>query len=403
MVSKLIAGTVLLCAMPVLAQKQQVSEARTGSVIGTLTCADTNAPARFAVVTLERVPAEKDEAVKAAPPPKDGEFSMNATATTDLEGHFVLDKVPAGMYFVIGILSGYMGPFAHFDHDDVMAMSEATRKEMLQRIPVVHVEAGQTAQVELRLEHASELSGTVLYDDGSPAIHLRVRLLRKTKTGELASMDGIVIPGFGAQVETDDRGRFRFIGIPPGEYAISAAMRLEKTAFAGLLGGKGLSIDVWGDSGGEVKVYSGSKFRMKEAKTTKVGEGEQIGGLDITIPLAGLHRVQGTLTAKHDGHPLSHGRVSLLFDDDETEAQSTEIDREGNFEFPYVPEGRYRLRASDAEDVELIQKHEFNSNFTEEKPLKKYGQAEMPLLVQGDVSGLELATPDLTETKASPQ
>jgi hypothetical protein len=371
----------------------------TGAVIGQVTCVDTNAPARFAVVTLERVPEENEQTDKANERSQSAGFTMNATATTDLEGRFAMDKVPVGKYFVVGILSGYMGPLSRFDHDDLKKVNEQTRKDMLRLVPAVTVEAGQTAQVAIRLDHASELSGTILYDDGSPAINLRVKLLRKTKTGEIASMDGIMVPGFGAEVATDDRGRYRLIGVPPGEYAISVTMRLEKVAFAGLLGNGGLSISSMGGGSGEVSIYTGNGFRRKQARTTKVGEGEQLGGLDITIALTGLHKVRGTVTAKRDGHTLNKGIVSLVYEEDGQQAQYAEIDRDGNFELPWVPEDRYILRLSGGEDTELIQKHEFNSNFTEEKTVKKYGPAETPLVVQADIPSVDLAAPEISEGK----
>jgi hypothetical protein len=393
-----------LTAALATAQAQTVAkkgEPAIGAVIGQVSCSDINAPARFAAVTLERVPDENEQADREKDHPQDGELGMNATATTDLEGRFAMDKVPVGKYFVVGILSGYMGPLSRFDHDDLKKISQETRKEMLRLIPTVTVEAGQTAQVAIKLDHASELSGTVLYDDGSPAIHLRVKLLRKTKTGEIASMDGIIIPGFGAEVETDDRGRYRLIGVPPGEYAFSVSMRMEKVAFAGLLGNGGLSINSWGSGGGEVSVYSGNVFRKKEAKVTKVGEGEQLGGLDIMIALTGLHKVQGTVTARRDGHPLNKGRVSLAYEDDGKEAQYADIDRDGNFELPYVPEDRYVLRLTGGEDTDMVQRHEFNSNFTEEKTIRKYGATEIPLLVQADLTSADIAAPELNEAKAA--
>jgi len=393
-------AALLAALLPVvLAGQAKKVEAPTGVVTGQVSCSDTNAPARFAVVTLERVPEEKEStAAKAKPNWQDGEVSMNATATTDLEGRFVIDKVPVGRYFVVAILSGYMGPLARFDHDDLKKVSAETRKEMLRLVPTVNVEAGQAAQVAIRLDHASELGGTVLYDDGSPAIHLKVNLLRKTRTGEIVSMDGMMIPGFGSQVDTDDRGRYRIIGVPPGEYSLSASIHLERVAFAGLIGNEGISINSSSDGGGEVSVYSGNKFRRKEAKVTKVGEGEQLGGLDITIPLAGLHRVQGTVTAKRDGHPLNRARVALLYENDGIEAQFADIDGEGNFALPHVPEDRYLLRVTGAQDVEMV--WQSPGTWEEEKTLKKYGQVEMPLLVQADMTSLELAVPELTAAKA---
>jgi len=376
-------------------------ETAAGTVTGTVTCADTNAPARFAVVTLERVPQENAGQIKKMP---DGDM-MNSTATTDLEGRFVIEKVPVGRYFVVGLLPGYMGPLSRFDREDLAKMSSETLKAMLKLVPTVSVEPNQVAQTSLRLDHASELSGTVLYDDGSPAIHLLIHLLHKDKNGEITSVDGLLISGaglFGAETMTDDRGRYAIIGVSPGEYVVSVSMKLDKIALGGVLGG-GLSINLLGSGSGEVRIYSGSKFRLKDAKLIEVGEGEQLGGLDITIPLAGLHQVRGVVTAKRDGHPLNKGQVALLYADDRNPVQYADVDREGYFEFPYVPEDRYILRASGGEDIELIQKHEFNSNFTEEKMLRSYGEVEIPLTVQADISTLELAAPDARVAKTAAQ
>jgi hypothetical protein len=240
-ISRILSVLLLVWAIETPAQSgPKKTEFATGAVTGLVTCADTNAPARFALVTLQKVPGGKTGTKRS----NSDEVEMNATATTDIDGRFVLEKVPVGRYFVVGILSGYMGALSRFDPEDLKKVDETTQKELLKAVPTVQVEANQVAQANVRLEHASELSGTVLYEDGSPAIHLRARLLRKDKDGMLKSMDGMLIPGFGAEVETDDRGHYRLIGVPPGEYSISVSIQMRKTAIGGLLGTDGLSINV---------------------------------------------------------------------------------------------------------------------------------------------------------------
>jgi hypothetical protein len=392
------AALAMAISIPSIAQTAKKIDAATGSVTGIVSCADTNAPARFAVVTLERVPegtAESPEKEHEMPP-------MNATATTDLDGRFVLEKVPVGRYFVIGLLSGYMGPLSRFDREELRQPSADALKQMLQTVPTVSVEMNQVAQVNLRLDHATELSGTVLYDDGSPAIHLPVHLFHKDKNGEITPVDGLLLSSsalFGSENNTDDRGRYSIIGVPPGEFVVSVSMQTTKMEVGGLIG-RGLSFGRSG-GGGQLHIYTGNKFRLKQAKLIKAGEGEQLGGIDITIPLATLHTVKGTVTAKRDGHALSGGTVSLVTADDQTQTQFAEIDQEGHFELPYVAEDRYTLRALGGQDVELIQRHQFNSNYTEAKVLKTYAEAEIPLTVQGDVSSIEIAVPDTPTPKAA--
>src|SRR5580658_2533233 len=129
-------------------------EPATGSVAGTLTCADTNAPARLAVVTLEPVPAD----TPAASGKKKSDARTNATVTSDLDGHFSMEKVAPGRYYVLVMLPGYLNPLVRFDLGQLDAMTEETRKELAATVPVVDVEANQAASVALRLDRAAEIS-----------------------------------------------------------------------------------------------------------------------------------------------------------------------------------------------------------------------------------------------------
>jgi hypothetical protein len=374
------------------------AEAATGTVAGQVSCSDTNAPARFAVVTLQPVPGvQSDE-------DKKHEQAMNATATTDLEGRFFLDKVSVGRYYVVGSLVGYLNPLARFDQEQLQKMTEETRKELAKAVPIVDVEPNQAASVTLRLEHASELSGTVLYDDGSPAVGLQMQLLRKDKDGKLAELNMAAVNGlglFGSTASTDDRGRYRMIGTPAGEYVVRASLPTQKISLGGLFGG-GLSYSVSGEQGAGLSIYFGDTFRKRDAKVTKVGEGEQVGGLDITVPVAGLHTVRGTVTAKRDGHALNRGQVDLLYADDREAVRSVQVDSEGNFALTYVPEDRYILQLKGAGDGEEVEIHPYpDMTVRQNKVVRNYGDAEMPLIVQGDVSGVELAAPDAAAEKVA--
>ncbi len=404
---RLICGSILL-AISTAAFGQGTTkkpESTTGTVSGSVTCADTNAPARFAVVTLERMPEEVSESGK-----KDKqEPTMNPTTTTDMEGRFFLDKVPVGHYYAVGRLAGYLNPLARFSEQQLQKMSDDTRKELAKAVPMVSVGANQGAAVSLRLEHASEISGTVLYDDGSPAVGLEVKLLRKDKEGKLVdlkmgAMNGLGL--FGSTSTTDDRGHYRMIGVPSGDYTVSASLPTQTFSLAGLFGDE--SLTVVSQEGGGLSIYYGDTFRKKNAKIAKVGEGDQVGGLDITIAGNGLHSIRGTAVAKLDGHPVSRAHVELLYADDRELIRTEEIGREnehedGSFEFSYVPAGQYILRLVDAIDTEKIERHEFNSNFTDEKLIHRYDVTELPVTVQADVSGVELAAPETAGTKVAQQ
>jgi hypothetical protein len=174
---------------------------------------------------------------------------------------------------------------------------------------------------------------------------------------------------------------------------------MQRVSLGGLLEGR-TSITVVGNDDSGLDVYFGDTFRKKDAKIAKVGEGEQVGGLDITIATNGLRILRGTVAAKQDGRALGQAHVELLYANDREVVRSVDVhDESGDFEFSYVPDGQYILRLSNAADVEKVEHHEFNSNWTEDKAIRKYGEMELPVMVQGDVSDVELDAPDVAPVK----
>jgi hypothetical protein len=237
-----------------------------------------------------------------------------------------------------------------------MAQTPAKKSGPATGSVIVDVEAGQSKEVTVRLERASQLSGTVFYDDGSPAVELQIQLLRKEKDGKLAdvSSQSIDWPGSnGSHGTTDDRGRYRRIGMAAGEYAVRASLLMEKISVGGLLSG-GESVNFSSQDGEGLSVYSGDVLRKRDAKPAKVGEGDQMSGVDITLAIAGLHTVRGTVTATRDGDALNAGQLNLEYADGGEQARYVHVDQSGNFELVYVPEGKYILRVIAGVDSEQV-------------------------------------------------
>jgi len=65
------------------------------------------------------------------------------------------------------------------------------------------------------------------------------------------------------------------------------------------------------------------------------------------------------------------------------------------FRMPFVPEGNYVIKVKDAEDVRREEISNGPGNMppfhTKETVVQRYGTAEQPLVVTGDVSGVNLA------------
>jgi hypothetical protein len=149
------------------------------------------------------------------------------------------------------------------------------------------------------------------------------------------------------------------------------------------------------------RVCLGNVYRKKDAKTVKVVAGETAAGTNIEIPLSGLHKVSGTVSALADAHSINHGTVRLLYADDRAPARETTLDENGDFEFDYVPEAKYILTVSDARDEEKKNapngKGDQESQTEPSVPVRLYASKEMPINVMNDLGNLNfsllLATP----------
>lgn len=390
-VAALAGSASLLCA------QSSVSRGTT-TVSGHVFFADTNGPARMASVTLQ--PAAAIEALRSDKKPEKAISSQSVQ--TLLDGSFTMTNVEPGTYYVIASAPGYMSPVnALLAAGSGPPQDDATRKKLAMLAPTVTAQANLPASVNVSLERGGAVSGTVLYDDGSPASGIRIELLvrRNDKwTRSPHSMFNEVIPS----ASTDDRGNFRIAGLPAQQYAVEAQLGLQKWIYrTDPQGGTSASsTQVY-----SLSVYSGNHFRMKDAEGFSISLGEERGGEDMEIPVSRLHALRGNITAAHDGHIINGGRVTLLYPDDKSEVDSTEVTRDGEFNFMFVPEGDYILRVTGAADTEYREVP--NAHFTmppthtETTVLRRYGDGEMPIHIAGDMTGVVLSAPELKAQSAA--
>ena len=342
-----------------------------GVVTGIVLCADTGKPARFATVTLSAAPktGEKNDQGDALPAAE--------TTLTDLDGRFRLEAVPPGRYFAFATLEGYLDPVMGLDPAQLIALpSDRDRHQYAidqwkDHLSEVTVTVHRVSDISLEIERAAEISGTVTFDDGTPAIGMRFQLLRKTKKGEMASVGLPLMDTWSIHAVSDGHGHFSLTNLPAGEYAVCTLMPSEAENSA-------------------PRVCLGNTFRKKDAKTVKVQAGETVDGVDIEIPLSGLHTVAGTVTAFADGHSLNHATLRLLYADDREAARETALLEDGSFSLEYVPEGKYILQISGAMDA--VQKvSEPDALAAKPDADIHYADKEIPLIVMDDMSDVNLA------------
>jgi hypothetical protein len=399
---------VLSCAvlvfscLSVAAQEQtapQTAPSVYTTVSGRVTCGDTGHPARFAAVQLipetqQKPPAsdwanvknEKDLAKLIAKGMSDPQKGTGLSAVSALDGSFEMPKVPAGTYFVVAQLKGYLSPLdALTEEDRFKGGADAIKKIQAQAEKIVVQDA--PVRVDVRLERGGSIDGVIRYDDGNPAVGVTPVRMVMQEDGKW-KVDSFN-PGAQQTNTTDDRGHYRISGLAKGKYAVKAELPTMQS-IRGLAG----AFNSHYNMGDALVVYSGGVFREKDIKPIEVVQGEDADGIDIVFPVDSLHVVSGTVTAKTDSHPLNSGWVSLK--DPETKAmlRGTMIEEDGSFKFNYVPEGQYELVTMHAGDTDknapggaFVQK--INPTF-----LKKYQDATIPIDVKGDQTGFTVQVAD---------
>jgi hypothetical protein len=212
---------------------------------------------------------------------------------------------------------------------------------------------------------------------------MHFQLFRKSEKGELATVGLPLMDTWSIRTLSDGHGRFTLTNLPAGEYAVCTLMPTETESAA-------------------PRVCLGNNFRKKESKTVKVQAGEIASGVDIEIPLNGLHTVAGSVTALADGHPLNHATIRLLYADDRDPVRETSLQDDGSFSFDYVPEGKYILQVSSAMDA--VQKASQSGDGVDPPSAKAapdvlYTDKEIPLTVLDDLSDVTIAVSPVAPVK----
>jgi len=282
---------------------------------------------------------------------------------------------------------------------DLQKPDDPLKEKIAKAVPRVTVQANLPAAIDVTLERGAAISGMVIFDDGSAASGLEVhRLVRKKD--EWVPMRSGPFEAY-SLARTDDRGAYRISGLPAQEYLIEVDFSLSQMTYE--FDGHGYT-GTSSSVGYSVPIYSGGRWRKRDAVPFSLVPGEDRAGADIQIPLSQLHTVRGAITAAHDGHVVNSGSVSLLHADDKSQAASTRLTKDDNgFSFSFVPEGDYILRVTGAADIEFEEipnpPHSVPQTRTEEHMLHRYGETDQALHVDGEISELTVTVPELRERR----
>jgi len=198
-----------------------------GVVTGIVFCADTGKPARFATVTLTAAPKAGEKSDENDP------LSAAEISITDLDGRFRIEAVRPGRYYAFATLEGYLDPALALDPDKLKSLSTGVEQhrysieQWKDHLTEVTASRGRISDISMQIERAAEISGTVTYDDASPAIGMHFQLFRKTAKGDLTNVGLPLLDSWTLHAESDGHGRYNLTNLPAGEYAVCTLMPAE--------------------------------------------------------------------------------------------------------------------------------------------------------------------------------
>jgi hypothetical protein len=372
-----------------------------GSISGKVLCADTHTPARGARIMVMAASAfgeGEENGINSGQP---------QMAITALDGSFRVPHMPPGDYFILVFAAGYLSPLdgvmvANTNND--AAQQRSVGALLQEKAPKVSIHGQETARVDIELQRGAILSGRVVYSDGSPAAQLPVLLQKPEPAKSDGKPEELIDAGamLGAMLlrqspNTDDQGHFRISGIPGGRYRLAVTQKFE----ASMNLGEDLMVQLnpGMTKNNQLTIYSGNTLHQKDAKLYELRPGETLDGVEIILPLTGLHSIQGVATGK-DGTPLNFGLLSLSDTADPTINFHANIRAGGEFRFSGIPEGIYEMKITKGGVFENPPPFEFPDEVfsgmqDQFKPIRAFAETKVAVTVQTiDIDDLAVTLAD---------
>ena len=302
------------------------------------------------------------------------ESGLTRFATTDAEGRFLVRDLPAGTFTLhvskTGFVPLYFGQNRPFEQRTTIRLTE-----------------GQRFAADVRLPRAGAITGRIFDRAGEPILGARVQALRRRI---IDGKPGLQVTG--AADTTDDTGAYRLYGLPPGEYYVTAMPRQSEDRSGRLVAGAvmGRSAPIF---------YPGTANRDEALRVTVTMSGET--RADLQLFDVRTSRVSGTVLTSA-GTPAAGAMITLAARDLDFTAGGgeavlpmriqTDAAADGTFELTGVPPGSFLLRVQTRVDISRTIFETENDLLASRINRPAMESALIPLRVDGDVSGLAVAT-----------
>jgi hypothetical protein len=269
--------------------------------------------------------------------------SVLKTITTEDDGRFVFDNVPAGRYRVTVSRRGYTRP------------------------PItVTVTRGAAAPIELPMTAAGAISGRVYNANGQPLGAIEVLAMKAFYPGGRRTLTPV------QSVMTNDLGEYRLFWLAPGRYYVSAVHSKAQGPFRLMFAaGVGIQATTTGisdmllratseadpavspqlsesDADRYAPVFFGGTTDEQSATAIDIRAGTDVDGANIMVAPISPRHVRGVVTDGLTGRPAQYANLTLVTDSDGPRGRELPVDRESaSFDILLLP-GTHTLYATSA-------------------------------------------------------
>jgi len=281
-----------------------------------------------------------------------GGGGREASGVTDNNGKIEFRNVQAGQYWAVINAPGVVSPIAYLN---ILSGRDEMSDELL-ALPSIMIDGVSGQELQIPARRGGAISGRVSYPDGDAAIGVSVSVLRKVGEEFLPSIPNMsaissLMMGGAGSFSTDDRGVFRFAGLPAGEYVVKVTENVQHSKTPSNRSGDAFFESMLYGSSSMVSIFYKDVFEQEKAELLKVEFGQEIGDVYITLPERELKRLHGKVVAAKDKLPIRNARITINREGEKQEeneyrvpsSKITYTNGKGEWEYVEIPPGKYSV------------------------------------------------------------